>query len=112
MNTASTSSARQHRAKQPRYSLDRLKTRVQAATDTDLAALLGLTRNEIRNLRQRGITWARADELAIACDLLPWQVWPEWAEANPEDWCAIPPDPVGFDILVADPGSHRSAHAA
>lgn len=105
MNLAYTSdqsrpAAVKRRRTQPRYPLDALKQAVHAETDADLADIAGLTKNEVRNLRQRGVTWTRADELAVACDFLPWEVWPEWADVDPADWCNIPHDPEAF------PNSH------
>jgi hypothetical protein len=34
----------------------------------------------------RGIGWIEADELAVRCGFLPWEVWPEWAEVDPAEW--------------------------
>ena len=83
---------RDPRAAQPRYPLDSLKAAVHAATDEELARRTRLNKTDIRNLRQRGVTWTRADELAIACGFMPWEVWAEWADANPADWCRLPDD--------------------
>jgi hypothetical protein len=69
-----------------------------------MAARLGISVNVVRNWVRRGITWSRADEAAIRCGVMPWEVWPEWAGADPADW--MPPScPAdhGYEHLVPYP---------
>lgn len=66
-----------------------------------MATILDISVNVVRNLVARGVSWTRADELAIRCGAMPWDIWPEWALADPADWTG-PSCPVehGYDWLV------------
>ncbi|MFI7484072.1 hypothetical protein ACH9EU_16850 [Kocuria sp. M1R5S2] len=75
---------------EPRYPLQPLLDRT-GYTPEEFSNLVSLSRATAHRRLQRGITWGQADDYAIACGLLPWQVWPEWDEADPTTWCTLPP---------------------
>lgn len=60
-----------------------------APTAQAMADRCGLSRKGVHNRICRGITWTEADELAVQCGFLPWEVWPEWADVDPSEW--LPP---------------------
>lgn len=57
-----------------------------APTAQAMADRCGLNRKGVHNRIIRGIGWAEADEFAIRCGYMPWEVWPEWAEVDPSIW--------------------------
>ena len=56
-----------------------------APTAQVMAERCGLNRKGVHNRIVRGIGWVEADELAVRCGFLPWEVWPEWADVTFED---------------------------
>ena len=77
------------RAQQPTFDLRRLMQKVGAPTAQAMAELCGLNRKGVHNRINRGIGWIEADELAVRCGFLPWEVWPEWEDVDPTEW--MPP---------------------
>lgn len=53
-----------------------------------------------------GLTWAEADEWAVGFGLLPYEVWPEWNDADPSSWCDLGPD---FAAELLHDGSRQEA---
>jgi hypothetical protein len=68
-----------------------------------MARVLEISVNVVRNFVARGISWSRADEIAVRCGYLPWQIWPEWAQVDPAQWIAPPcPENDGHDFFEPD----------
>jgi hypothetical protein len=100
------------RRREPKYDFMRLMRHVGVMDMPAMAAMLGVSVNVVRNWVQRGITWSRADEAAIRCGVMPWEVWPEWADADPADWMGPScPAAHGYDYLVPYP-SRRGEYCA
>lgn len=89
------------RRSEPKFDFEELMRFVMADNMPDMAARLGISVNVVRNFVRRGISWSRADEMAVRCGVLPWQVWPEWADVDPAGWMGPScPENHGFDHLV------------
>lgn len=76
------------------YRIQKLMEAAGIDTDGDLAKKVGFGRTMVQKRRQRdGLTFWEADRWAVACGMMPYAVWPEWAE-----------DPTGahFEILEAE----------
>jgi hypothetical protein len=88
------------------FALDPLIQLLEARNENPetIPSVLGISTNVFRNLKARGVTWARADELAVRCGLFPWQVWPEWSAVDPEQWMG-PSCPAnhGWSEMVPNP---------
>jgi hypothetical protein len=78
-----------------------------------MARTLGISVNVVRNFVARGITWHRADEVAVRCGYLPWEVWPDWADADPAQWMGPScPEGHGYDFLIpSDSGQGENCTA-
>lgn len=74
--------------KSPTYNLGTLMERARIATAREMADRCGVNRKAIHNRARRGLSWSEADDFAIRCGFLPWEVWPEWAEIDPMSWVA------------------------
>jgi hypothetical protein len=59
---------------------------VGVATAQAMADRCGLNRKGVHNRIIRGIGWAEADDLAVRCGYMPWEIWPEWADVDPTTW--------------------------
>ncbi len=70
----------------PTFDFKRLMDRVGAPTAQVMAEICGLNRKAVHNRILRGIGWVEADELAIRCGFMPWEVWPEWELVDPTTW--------------------------
>lgn len=57
-----------------------------------IAAHVGRSKTHGYNRLRQGVTWTEADEWAVAYRLLPYEVWPEWQDADPATWCDLGPD--------------------
>lgn len=57
-----------------------------APTAQAMADRCGLNRKGVHNRILRGVGWAEADDLAVRCGYLPWEVWPEWEDVDPTAW--------------------------
>jgi hypothetical protein len=76
-----------------RYPFDALERRISDVNDDTLAALLGTQRRNLYRWRANGLTEQRAEILAIAAGVLPYEVWPELLDhaiADVERECAAP----------------------
>lgn len=93
-------------APEPRYPLHPL---IQAT---------GLSWEEMADRRKRsktfgfkrlreGLTWSEADEWAVGFGLLPYEVWPEWNDADPSTWCDLGPDFAG-DLVHHESGQEAA----
>lgn len=70
----------------PTFDFKRLMNCVGAPTAQLMAEVCGLNRKGVQNRILRGIGWSEADELAIRCGFMPWEVWPEWEFVDPATW--------------------------
>ena len=70
----------------PTFDFKRLMAAAGAPTAQLMAEICGLNRKGVHNRILRGISWAEADELAVRCGFLPWEIWPEWEQIDPADW--------------------------
>ena len=87
------SAAQQRRTgREPTYPLGLLLTLTRLALE-EFAEKVGISRATAYRRAKNGVKWSEADDWAVACRYLPYEVWPEWALADPADWCHIPPDP-------------------
>ena len=87
------SAAQQRRTgREPTYPLEPLLTLTRLAPE-EFAEKVGISRATAYRRAKDGVKWSEADDWAVACRYLPYDVWPEWALADPADWCDIPPDP-------------------
>ena len=77
---------------EPTYPLEPLLTLTRLAPE-EFAEKVGISRATAYRRAKDGVKWSEADDWAVACRYLPYDVWPEWALADPADWCDIPPDP-------------------
>jgi hypothetical protein len=66
-------------------------------TPEGFADKLSISRASAYRRKKDGVKWSEADEWAVVFGYLPYEVWPEWALADPADWCDIPPDPEQTD---------------
>jgi hypothetical protein len=78
-------------------------------TPEEFAAKVGISRASAYRRAKNGVKWSEADDWAIAFNRFPWQVWPEWALADPADWCDIPPDPDEGDGESPDAAAGAAA---
>lgn len=76
-------------SRKPSFDMKQLMTKVGAPTAQVMATMCGLSRKDVHNRVLRGVSWTDADELAVRCGFLPWEVWPEWADVDPSTW--LPP---------------------
>ena len=74
------------RRSQPKFDFEQLMRFCGVRDMPTMADRLRLSVNVVRNLVARGISWSRADEMAVRCGVMPWRRWAEWAEADPADW--------------------------
>ena len=72
----------------PMFDFKRLMLAAGAETAEAMGQRLGLNRKGVHNRIVRGIGWAEADNLAIRCGFMPWEIWPEWADVDPAVWSA------------------------
>lgn len=80
---------------EPTYPLQALLA--LARTDPEaFAQKVGISRATYYRRVKHGVTWTEADEWAVAFGYLPFEVWPEWEQADPADWLDIPGD-LDFD---------------
>jgi hypothetical protein len=63
--------------------------RVGAETAQAMAEICDISVKSVHNRIIRGIGWIEADELAIRCGFLPWEVWPDWADVDPSGMSAL-----------------------
>jgi hypothetical protein len=73
----------------PTFDFKELMRKAGAPTAQMMAEMCGLNRKGVHNRINRGIGWIEADELAVRCGFLPWEVWPHWGDIDPSDW--LPP---------------------
>ena len=78
--------------REPTYPLGPLLTLMRLAP-AEFAEKVGISRATAYRRAKNGVKWSEADDWAVACRYLPYEVWPEWALADPADWCDIQPDP-------------------
>jgi hypothetical protein len=67
-------------AKRETFDFKRLMTKAGSPTAEAMAVICGLNRKGVHNRMNRGVGWIEADEFAVRCGFLPWEVWPEWLE--------------------------------
>lgn len=72
-----------------RFDIKALMNACGSPTAATFAERAGTNRKWVHNRVLRGLNWIEADELAIRCGFLPWEVWPEWDAVDPTDW--LPP---------------------
>lgn len=72
--------------RKPTFDFKQLMDRVGAPTAQLMAEICGLNRKGVHNRILRGIGWVEADELAVRCGFMPWEVWPEWELVDPSTW--------------------------
>lgn len=77
---------KEQHVKKPTYNLGTLMERARITTARELADRCGVNRKAVHNRARRGLSWSEADDFAIRCGFLPWEVWPEWADVNPMSW--------------------------
>ncbi len=70
----------------PVFDFRTLMDRVGAPTAGAMADICSLNRKGVHNRLVRGISWAEADELAVRCGFMPWEVWPAWDLVDPSAW--------------------------
>lgn len=90
---------------EPTYPLGPLLTRTGLAPD-EFADRVGVSRATLYRRARNGVTWTEADEWSVAFGYLPYEVWPQWALADPTDWWDIPADPDGEPPAAS---THRAA---
>jgi len=62
-----------------RFSIDPLLALVPGETNREVARHLGISPDRIASYRRRGLSWRKADELAVRClGRHPRCVWAEW----------------------------------
>ena len=69
------------------FDFKELMNKAGAPTAQVMAEMCGLNRKGVHNRINRGIGWIEADELAVRCGFLPWEVWPQWADIDPANGC-------------------------
>jgi hypothetical protein len=83
--------AQRRPGREPIYPLGTLLALMRLAPE-EFAEKVGISRATAYRRAKDGVKWSEADDWAVACRYLPYEVWPEWALADPADWCDIPPD--------------------
>lgn len=68
------------RVRGARFPFGPLELLVSGSCGLATARALGVHPRQVYRWRAGGVTWAQADELAVAVGLHPAEVWPEWWE--------------------------------
>lgn len=63
-----------------RYPFSDLETAVRTTNASHLAELIGVDRTVIYRWRRNGLTFDKADELAVKFGFVPENIWPAWRE--------------------------------